>query len=107
MDLTWDRDRLVEGQSPKWLLKSDKEFNTDKHPYYRSYVKKYSCEESLEEEVLEQYLKAEHVSSDPDKKFINEIIKDVTISDMQGARQVLEYSTHKEKSEVCVEEHSR
>lgn len=47
MDLTWDRDRIVKGEETKYSLQSDKDFNTQKHPYYAEECKQEKCSETL------------------------------------------------------------
>lgn len=47
MDLTWDRDRIVNGEEPQYSLQSDKDFNTQKHPYYAEECKQEKCNETL------------------------------------------------------------
>lgn len=47
MDLTLDRDRIVKGEKPRYLLQSDKDFNTQKHPYYAEECKQEKCNKTL------------------------------------------------------------
>ena len=91
LDLTWARDGLVEGEPTKWLLKSDVDFNTEKHPFYSKHVIKHTCPISMKMEELQKYLNGENISKDP-TEFIDNIIEDVTISDMQKSKKILKYN---------------
>lgn len=55
MDLTWDRDRIVAGEMPLYLLKSDRDFaNHDE--YDTEKCKKEQCNETVYYEDMKWYL---------------------------------------------------
>ena len=55
MDLTWDRDRIIEGDMTKYLLKSDRDFIN--HIRYNTYeCKQEKCTETVNEQDMKWYL---------------------------------------------------
>ena len=55
MDLTWDRDRIIEGEMPLYLLKSDKDF-LGHNEYNTEYCKKEECSESVSFNDMQWYM---------------------------------------------------
>lgn len=120
MDLTWDRGNIVSNRPTHWLLKSDLEFYTDSRPYSLLGTC-HSCEESLKEEFLYQYLygrnideknntEEPHPNNDTSPNvsssvgnilgnsdsFINQIIDDVPMSHILRVKKNLESTINRE-----------
>ena len=55
MDLTWDRDRILEGEPPKYLLKNDYDFK-DHDQYDTEECNKEQCHYSIPKKVINKYL---------------------------------------------------
>lgn len=67
LDLTWDRDAIVDGKQTEYTLKSDRDFG---HTVYDSSKSiKHKCDSSLEIDEVETYIHGEkHIKKDEDKK---------------------------------------
>lgn len=67
LDLTWDRDSIVDGKQTEYTLKSDRDFG---HTVYDSSKSiKHKCDSSLEIDEVETYIHGDkHIKKDEDKK---------------------------------------
>ena len=67
LDLTWDRDSIVDGKQTEYTLKSDRDFG---HTVYDSSKSiKHKCDFSLEIDEVETYIHGDkHIKKDEDKK---------------------------------------
>lgn len=67
LDLTWDRDSIVDGKQTEYTLKSDRDFG---HTVYdSSKAIKHKCESSLEKDEVETYIHGDkYIKKEEDKK---------------------------------------
>ena len=95
MDLTWSRDDILAGKAPKYLLQSDKDFNTDEHPYQSETPNHISCNRTVSASTLMQYIYGTETKK---KEFLESIESTITLSDIQRSYDIL-IRTDKERKQ--------
>lgn len=99
LDLTWDRDLIVDGKQTKYTLKSDRDFG---HTVYdSSKAIKNKCDSSLDIDEVETYIHGESIEKGG---FLKILESDITESDIKNSHTLLaKTKAEREKNATSIE----